>query len=131
MAALQTADETSQLQDLDVLAAQETESKRAELVRRHDTLKNKMESLKREREEQAKQKKALTAALRVAKRQKHRIMSKASTLSKEDIVAILCLKSEQESKKLQKLERQTACSSPSSVTEPTAATADAPASSDV
>ena len=125
-----SGDGSSTVNVLDLLAAQEQEDKRAELVRRHDTLKARMDALKRQREEQSKQKKALTAALRLAKRQKKRIITKASTLSKDDIVAILCLKSEQESKKLQKLERQAASSSPSRVTEPIAATADAPASPD-
>ena len=130
MVAMGSTDGSSQLNVLDVLAAQETENKRAELVRKHDTLRTKMDTLKRQREEQAKQKKALTAALRIAKRQKSRIMSKASTLSKDDLVAILCLKSEQESKKLQKLASQAASSNPSGVTEPSAAAADAPANPD-
>ena len=130
MAAMGSTDGSSQLNVLDVLAAQETENKRAELVRKHDTLRTKMDTLKRQREEQAKQKKALTAALRIAKRKRSRIVSKATTLSKEDIVAILCLKSEQEGKKLQKRDRQAASSNPSGVSEPSAADADAPANPD-
>ena len=115
---------------LDLLAAQEQEDKRAELVRRHDTLKTRMDTLKRQREEQAKQKKALTAALKLAKRQKSRIISKAASLSKDDIVAILCLKNEQESKKIQRLASQASSSNPSGVRDLSAAAADAPANPD-
>ena len=61
---------------LDLLAVQDSENARAELVRKHDTLKAKMDTLKKQREEQKKQKKALTAALKLAKRQKSRIISK-------------------------------------------------------
>ena len=127
MAAMGSGDGSSSVNVLDLLAAQEQEDKRAELVRRHDTLKTKMDTLKRQRDEQAKQKKALTAALKQAKRQKSRIISKAATLSKDDIVAILCLKNEQESKKLQKLASQAASSNPSGVTDLSAAPADPPA----
>ena len=122
-----SGDGSSTVNVLDLLAAQEQEDKRAELVRRHDTLKARMDALKRQREEQSKQKKALTAALRLAKRQKKRIITKASTLSKDDIVAILCLKNEQESKKFARLASQAASSNPSGVTDLSAAAADPPA----
>ena len=41
---------------LDLLAAQDNENARTELVRKHDTLKVKMDVLKQERQEQAKKK---------------------------------------------------------------------------
>ena len=87
---------------LDLLAATDSENKRAELVRKHDTLKVKMETLRNERAAQAKQKKAITAALKAAKRARSRIVTKACSLSSDDIVQILCLKNEQEAKKKKK-----------------------------
>ena len=74
---------------IDLLAAQDSENARAELVRKHDTLKIKMDMLKKERAEQSKQKRALTVAIKAAKRAKSRIVAKATTLSKDDIVQIL------------------------------------------
>ena len=90
-------------QVLDLLALQESENSRASLVRKHDTLKAQMEQLKQERQEQAKKKKALTAAIKNAKRKRSRIIHKAASLSKEDIVQILCHKSEVEDRKFKKL----------------------------
>ena len=88
---------------LDLLAAQDNENARTELVRKHDTLKVKMDVLKQERQEQAKKKKALTKALKAANRAKARIVAKATTLSKEDLVAILCHKNVQEARKFKRL----------------------------
>ena len=87
---------------IDLLAAQDSENKRAELVRKHDTLKTKMETLRKERAEQSRNKKAITAALKAAKRAKSRIVAKATTLSQDDIVQILCFKNEQDAKKARK-----------------------------
>ena len=84
---------------LDLLAAQTNENARAELVRKHDTLKLKMETLKKERVDQSKQEKQLTAALKQARRAKSRIVHKATSLSTDDIVQILCLKNEKDAKK--------------------------------
>ena len=106
---------------LDLLVAQESEDARLELVRKHDTLKARMDILKEQRQAQAKQKKALTKAIKAAARAKSRIVAKATTLSKDDLVAILCHKSAQESRKLKKLNTK------SSSAEPTAEVDDAPA----
>ena len=88
---------------LDLLAAQDNENARTELVRKHDTLKVKMDLLREERQAQAKKKKQLTKALKAANRAKARIITKATTLSKDDLVAILCHKSVQEGRKFKRL----------------------------
>ena len=81
---------------LDMLAAKDNENARQAVVRKHDTLKDKIEQLKKERAEQARKRKLLSIALKNAKRAKSRIVHKASKLSQEDIVAILCYKHEKE-----------------------------------
>ena len=83
-----------------------------------------MEVLKKQREEHKKQKKALTTALRMARKQKSRIIKKATTLTKDDIVAILCFKNEQESKKFAKLQAQASTSNPPAVEDLSEAAAD-------
>ena len=88
---------------LNLLATTDDEERRIELLKKHDTLKTRMEQLRRERTEQNKKKKQLTAALRLAQRRKKRIVGKACSLSDTDIVQILCLKNEQKGKKEAKL----------------------------
>ena len=126
MAAMGSGAGSSSINVLDLLAAQEEEEKRKELVHKHDTLKSKMDVLKKQREEHKKQKKAMTAALRMARKQKSRIIKKATTLTKDDIVAILCFKNEQESKKFAKLQSQASTSNPRVVEDLSEAAADAP-----
>ena len=106
---------------LDLLVAQQSEDARLELVRKHDTLKARMDMLKEQRQAQAKQKKALTKAIKAANRAKSRTVAKATTLSKDDLVAILCHKSAQESRKFKKLNAK------SSSAEATSDVGDAPA----
>ena len=86
-----------------LLATEEDDDRRIQLLRKHCTLKSKMDELKKERAEQNKKKKLLTAALRLAQRRKKRIVGKACTLSEADIVQILCLENEQRGKKTAKM----------------------------
>ena len=86
-----------------LLATEGDETGRLQLLKKHDTLKSKMEELKMERAEQNKKKKQLTAALKLAQRKKKRIVGKGCALSEADIVQILCLKNEQKGKKKAKL----------------------------
>ena len=81
---------------MEMLAAKDNENARMDALRKHDSLKDKIEQLKKERAEQARKRKLLTAALKNAKRAKSRIIHKASKLSQEDTVAILCYKQEKE-----------------------------------
>ena len=84
---------------IELLAAQQDASRRAEVLLRHDTLKHEVDRLRLERKEQMKKQKAMTAAIKSAKRKKQRIVNKACNLSTDDIVQILCLKNDQLEKK--------------------------------
>ena len=58
-----------------LLATEEDDDRRIQLLRKHCTLKSKMDELKKERAEQNKKKKLLTAALRLAQRRKKNALS--------------------------------------------------------
>ena len=59
-----------------LLATEGDETGRLQLLKKHDTLKSKMEELKMERAEQNKKKKQLTAALKLAQRKKNALSGK-------------------------------------------------------
>ena len=82
-----------------LLAVQDDEASRLNLLKRHDTLKAKMDELKKVRADQNKVKKQMSASLKLVQRQKKRIVNNATSLSTNDIVQILCLKNEQQHKK--------------------------------
>ena len=81
---------------MEMLAAKDSENARQDVLRKHDTIKDKTEQPKKERAEQAKKRELLSAALKNAKRAKSRITHRASKLSQDDTVAMLCYKQEKE-----------------------------------